>query len=953
MANNNETTTKFKVDISELKSAMQEAKKQVALANSEFKAVSSSMDNWRDSADGISAKLNQLKSNLSSQQSVLREYERVLEQVKEEYGENSNEAREWQTKLNNQQAVVNSTEREIRNLEDSLDDVGKSAKESSDGFTVMKGAMANLVADGINLAISGLKELGSAMVNMVKESVSSYAEYEQLIGGVETLFKDSSDAVLAYANNAYKTAGLSANEYMETVTSFSASLLQSLKGDTVKASKVADQAITDMSDNANKMGTSIELIQNAYNGFAKGNFTMLDNLKLGYGGTKEEMQRLLKEAQKISKVKYNIDNFADIANAIHVIQVQMGMSGITMEEYTKLVESGTMTQEEAFELLGATAKEASTTIEGSIGSMKSAWTNLVTGMADPNANFSQLVENLVDGVRTVITNLLPVVTQAIAGLGSLLIGLAPVLQKELPRLISEILPVLSESVMSLIEVLLASITSLLPQLAHTVVVFIPQLVDTLLGAVPELLNALERVIYHLINGLVNMIPDLLKSAVNFFNALPEALSFSAYDLMENLVVIIDNLIYGLIDAMPELLDGAMKFFSGLTEAIPDTIDSLLSMLPLIIEAIVDLIVTSVPQLVDASITLLMALVDAIPIIIPILIEQLPTIINAYINGLMETFPVLFEASVTLFMALVEAIPVIITELAKALPDVVSIIIVGLATLLDEIGVNILDPIMLKVKEFFTNLIETGKTEINNFIEGLMQFLKELPDKIAYTLGFCIGKLIQFGANAIAWVKNDVPLIIENIVNYFKQLPDKIHAWLTNVITKLTEWKDNLIERGKEAGKGLQEAVVNAVKELPDKMLNIGRDVVNGLWEGISNGWNWLKDKVSDLAGTLLQGAKDALGIHSPSKEFAKIGKFIDEGLMLGIDDNAKNVLSSVKNLTAGVMSTARDNIPSIGGTVGGGVVNNFTQVINSPKQLSRLDIYRQSKNLLSYAGGGA
>ena len=236
-----------------------------------------------------------------------------------------------------------------------------------------------------------------AVAALTKASVEQYAEYEQLVGGVETLFKNSSDKVMEYANNAYKSAGMSANEYMNTITGFAASLLQGLGGDTEKAAQIGNMAVEDMSDNANKMGTSMEMIQNAYQGFAKQNYTMLDNLKLGYGGTKEEMQRLLADASKLSGVEYSIGNFSDIIEAIHVVQTELGITGTT-------------------------ALEASTTIEGSFNSMKSAWTNLLTGMADDNANFDVLVDNLVNSMSSFGQNLLPRVEIAINGISQLLIN---------------------------------------------------------------------------------------------------------------------------------------------------------------------------------------------------------------------------------------------------------------------------------------------------------------------------------------------------------------------------------------------------------------------------------------------------------------------------------------------------------------------------------------------------
>lgn len=258
------------------------------------------------------------------------------------------------------------------------------------------GKLGNAAKKVGKVVAAGLATAGTAAAFLTKATVESYAEFEQLKGGVETLFKDSSATVLKYAQNAYTTAGMSANEYLSTVTSFSASLIQSLGKDTEKAVEYADMAITDMSDNANKMGTDMTLIQNAYQGFAKQNYTMLDNLKLGYGGTKEEMQRLLDTAKEIQAeqgvmVDYSIESYADIVEAIHVVQDEMGIAG-------------------------ATADEAATTIQGSVAATKAAWQNLLTGFADENANMSELVTNVMESAVTAAWNIVPRIIQAWQGI---------------------------------------------------------------------------------------------------------------------------------------------------------------------------------------------------------------------------------------------------------------------------------------------------------------------------------------------------------------------------------------------------------------------------------------------------------------------------------------------------------------------------------------------------------
>ena len=337
---------------------------------------------------------------------------------------------------------------------DVFDLVAKIRLDSSEyeqGVGKAKGTFSSL-ASGVKTGLATVAKVGAAAVTagvagvaaLTKMGVEGYAQYEQLVGGVETLFKESSNIVMGYAENAYKTAGMSANQYMETVTSFSASLIQSLDGDTAKAAEVGNMAITDMSDNANKMGTSMEMIQNAYNGFAKQNYTMLDNLKLGYGGTKEEMQRLIDDANRVKEANgemadLSIDSFADVAEAIHIIQTEMGITGTT-------------------------ASEAASTIEGSLSMMKAAWQNLVVGMADENANMEVLINNFVESTALAAQNLLPRIEQTLIGIGQLITALSPVIAEAVPQLVESVLPSLLTAGVSLITALVNGVVSALPAL---------------------------------------------------------------------------------------------------------------------------------------------------------------------------------------------------------------------------------------------------------------------------------------------------------------------------------------------------------------------------------------------------------------------------------------------------------------------------------------------------------
>lgn len=388
---------------------------------------------------------------------------------------------------------------------------------------------------------------------LTKSAIENYGEYEQLVGGIDTLFKDSNKKVMEYASNAYKTAGMNANKYMETVTSFSASLLSALGGDTAKASEIADMAITDMSDNANKMGTSMELIQNAYQGFAKGNYGMLDNLKLGFGGTKSEMERLLVEAEKLSGIKYDISNLNDVFEAIHVIQTEMGITGTT-------------------------AKEASSTLQGSFQMMKSAWDNLVTGMADPKQDLGVLIGNVVDSGVTVLNNLIPriaeTVPRIITGLGTV-IG---TIGAQLPSLLSTLLPVVINAGKQIASGLFNSITSVfdnigeitakasafmsyigegikekIPEVISNALPMLLGFSEAILANAPILIESGMNLIADIIQGLVNSLPDLIAYVPEIITNIANTFSMGMQIIITKGAEIVWSIITGIVSAIPDLI----------------------------------------------------------------------------------------------------------------------------------------------------------------------------------------------------------------------------------------------------------------------------------------------------------------------------------------------------------------------------------------------------------------
>ena len=428
----------------------------------------------------------------------------------------------------------------VKNMNESMKDATNSASKMS---SVMKGIGSSAIKVGKGLAVAGAAA-ATAVTALVSKSVGAFADYEQLTGGVETLFgaggrsveeyaqsvgKSVSDiqgkydslmsaqnAVLENANKAYMTAGMSANEYMDTVTGFSASLISSLGGDTNKAADYANSALVDMSDNANKMGTDMESIKNAYQGFAKQNYTMLDNLKLGYGGTQAEMKRLLGDAQKLTGQKYDISSFADITQAIHAIQTQM-------------------------DITGTTAKEASTTISGSWGSLKAAFENTLVGLTTGGEMFDQSLDALVDSAKTFGQNVIPAITGALSGVGSLIESLAPVIVAELPSMVSDILPHLVSATKSLVTGLISQ----LPALGKAVLDAIPSIFDGMTDVIGESsvgklkgsFEGLKNTITDTFSNIGPMLKDFCEGGISTFC---DALS-TAMDLASGAISVIEAL----------------------------------------------------------------------------------------------------------------------------------------------------------------------------------------------------------------------------------------------------------------------------------------------------------------------------------------------------------------------------------------------------------------------------
>lgn len=440
----------------------------------------------------------------------------------------------------------------------------KNAKSSASGLTGLfgkVGSAASTVGKGIftvatnvaKVSVAATTAGAAAVSTLTGLAINSYADYEQLVGGVETLYKTSADKVRQYAADAYKTAGLSANEYMNTATTFAAALVSSLGGDTEQAAELANTAISDMSDNANKMGTNISSIQDAYNGFAKQNYTTLDNLKLGYGGTKTEMERLIDDANKLNAAQgkatnYTIDSYADVVSAIHDVQNAMGITGTT-------------------------AKEASTTIQGSINATKSAWSNLVTGIADDNANFEQLISNFVDSATTAASNIIPRIEVALNGAAKLIESLVPPIMAELPSLIETVLPQLAQSAVNIVQTLVTGISANAAQLIDSAIQIITVLCNGIYQMLPTVAQSALEIVLTMVSKLNENLPQMLDTAGQMLIAFVKGVSEHLPDVMLAAASIVETLLTYFVQHLPDIVTGAMQMGDAVIDGIIDGISA--------------------------------------------------------------------------------------------------------------------------------------------------------------------------------------------------------------------------------------------------------------------------------------------------------------------------------------------------------------------------------------------
>lgn len=773
---------------------------------------------------------------------------------------------------------------------------------SSVGGAAMKGV--KVVAGAVTAATGAM---AAATTALAKSAIDSYADYEQLTGGVETLYKDSYDKIAQYAQDAYKTAGMSANEYMDMSIKTGAAMIASVGGDTEKAAELMNTSITDMADNVNKMGTNMEDVQNAYRGFSRGNFTMLDNLALGFSGTKEGMQELLAQAEAISGVKYDISSYGDIVQAIHVVQEEMGIAGTT-------------------------AKEASETISGSFGMMQKAWENLVTGFADPDADLDSLFDELISSAEVFGDNVMPVVERTLQNVSRGIEIFVPKALEKLPEFFGNVGP----SILNTLSTIFSTVMNTIPKLIY--------------GALPTILNAISSVSLDIASGLPNILQAVFGSAVAVIRRLIKVISdelsngdslFSGFgEVFENIVSQINELLPQIVQLGAQLI---VMLSNGISQAIPELIPAIISTLDAIVSAIID----NAPALLSAGLQIITTLASSISENIGNFTDTAISIIESLLSLIIENIPTLIEAGLEIILSLADAIIENLPKLLEAGVEIISEILTAVSEnlpLLIDAGMQILEFLMQAIIDNLPQLIEIGLSLMMQIIQaitenlpllvnGAIQLLLGLTNFIIENLPLIIDAGIQILMAIVDAIVDTLPTLIDQIIEIVFAIADTIidnldtiieagFKILLAVVSGIVKTLPKIIDAGAKIIKSLISGVdsiksqlfqkftdiVNKIREkvaaLPEKMLTYGVQIIMQLAQGIANTVSSITSAMSSIGTTIYNGIK---GTIDKAKEW---GTHLIQNFISGLNEAWKN--NPINKIAQGIADKLAHSHPKEG-----------------------------------------
>ena len=765
--------------------------------------------------------------------------------------------------------------------------------EATGGIQKIASFAKNGLSAAFKVGTAAIASATTAVGVLAKSAMDAYADYEQLKGGVETLFSNKDGSISASAKvmenaaKAYDTAGLSANQYMETVTSFSAALVSSLKYDYDKAADIADMALQDMADNSNKMGTDMASIQNAYQGFAKQNYTMLDNLKLGYGGTKQEMQRLLRDAQKLTGVRYNINNLSDVYEAIHAIQDELGITGTT-------------------------ADEAEKTISGSLIRLKASWQNLLVGFADDNADMDGLLDNVVHSAVTFFNNAAPRITKAVAGIGKAISMAMPIIGRELPKMFNDLLPALKGAVTSLVSAvtdalpdMLSQAIDLLPFILQTGVDLIAGIGKSLVSAAPKLLSVGKTLAKNIAEGISTRAADMADKASEIFGKFKDAIKSG--ELWEKGRAFIANLVSGITEKVTDLTAKGKDVFDNFISGID---------LPALIEKGKEFISNTVSGITEKASDLFDKGKEAFDnfvsgIDLPALIEKGKEFIINVKTGITERATELVDNGKSVVSNFLDGIDLdaIVTKGNEIVTKIISGISGAVSGVLSA-GADLVDKFFAGIgggeggegggEGGNNRFLEAGISFVSNIVSGIFSALTEIGTAAGKLISSLLNGIIEHipelltaGAgiigSIIAGIGGALYLVAEAALNFVKGFIDGF------------DW-----ERFKAAGSDVIAWVIVGLTNAIEFIKGVAATITDKVKEGISNGWeaflSWVTGKWEEIT--------------SGFPSFTELGSKLIDDIKAGVSAKWESFKSWISGLWNSIISGF--TLPSGDGSDDGG-----------------------------------
>lgn len=796
------------------------------------------------------------------------------------------------------------------------EDANKALKQTSDtaeethskfsGAMSKIGSVAKIAGATV---IAGIGSAVTAVAGLGKAAISSYADYEQLCGGVETLFgaggqsieeyaesvgksvdearddynrlMSAQDKVFGYAKTAYKDAGMSANEYMETVTGFAASLVASLGGDTEAAAEKANMALVDMSDNANKMGSDMESIKNAYGGFAKQNYTMLDNLKLGYGGTKEEMERLLADAEKLSGVKYDVSSYADIVDAIHVVQTEMGITGTT-------------------------AKEAASTISGSIGMMKSSWQNLLTGFADGNQDMTELISELWNSIQAVADNVLPRIQETMAGIGRFVVRAVPMLLKKIPPMLGQILPQLMSASMTLLQTvvktLIEALPSLLSELSGAITSVISNAVSNVSGALGGVFSSsFTSYLSYFQMAFGNLSEMLMQSVIPMFTAQFEGLKIIFADVYNAMLPVIEMI--GMLTG--DIVLNAIEYVSSVV--IP-VITDVVTAFTQIANTIITAVTPAITQICDAFNTLQSIINEAISdYIIPTLQMFIDMIEQLWIENQDK-----ITAVGELFKAVFNDIAIVVQWFVGVVEQYIYPLFINLVNWTQE-NMSQIKAIFQSVFDIIGGIVNTFTAMFKGDWSGMWEGIKQIM------------------SGAVGVIKNLFILLND----FFQSIWNKINSMMSSAVNRVKDTLVNTFTTIKNKVTEIFKGMWDGIKSVLNSIIGGVEGMVNGVIRGIN--------KLIDGLNTVVEGTGDLLGLDWSVKTLDTVslprlekGGILEKGqvgLLEGNGAEAVVPLENNKKWIKAVADSMREENSTLSDKMAEKMIDLLQQLVDSNSEL--------------------